>query len=49
LFPHYFYGTAKNPFKKGKRGEVDKLLESAAFERGKLPLLADRLGLDLGE
>lgn len=47
LFPHDFYGTAKNPFKKGKRGETDKLLESVAFERAKLPILASRLGRNL--
>jgi hypothetical protein len=36
LFPHTYYGEAKNPFKKGKRGEAEKIIESHSFESGKI-------------
>lgn len=39
LFPHNFYGTVKNPFKKGKVGEEKKLLKSYQIEMEKLPVL----------
>ncbi len=32
LFPHKYYGYAKNPFKKGEPGEVKKLLKGYQFD-----------------
>jgi spore coat protein I len=39
LFPHKFYGYAKNPFKKGEPGEVKKLLKGYQFDLEAWPVL----------
>lgn len=43
LFPHTYYGEAKNPFKKGKSGEAEKIMESHSFESGKISVLQSML------
>lgn len=39
LYPHNFYGCVKNPFKKGKTGEVKKILKNYQMEKYKLAAL----------
>jgi len=45
LYPHQFYGCVKNPFKKGKAGEVKKIEKNYGFEMEKLPLLRQLLNI----
>ncbi|MED3623796.1 CotS family spore coat protein [Neobacillus thermocopriae] len=46
LFPHKFYGYVKKPFKKGKDGEIRKLLKTFKVEEDKMPVLRKLLQLD---
>ena len=39
LFPHQFYGVAKNPFKKGKVGEAKKITKAYRIDSLKTPVL----------
>lgn len=40
LFPNEYYGDAKNPFKKGKRGEAGKIITAYEFEIEKQAILS---------
>jgi spore coat protein, CotS family len=39
LFPHEFHGASKNPFKKGKKAEANKIMEAYEFEIEKAALI----------
>ena len=46
LYPHQFYGCVKNPFKKGKVGEIKKIEKNYRLEMEKLPLLRKLLKIN---
>ncbi len=46
LYPHQFYGCVKNPFKKGKTGELKKIEKNYRLEIEKLPLLRQLLNIN---